>query len=166
MKNGRCEFHGGKSPAHNAAAVRHGAYASAMSDEDKSFLDSSDRMGQLDDELILLRVRLRRLARLAQEHEDGTLKVDATAPVEVVDEYGTTSGGEGGGGEFTKTRTVKRLPDYHTYIDRYIGRIAVLERLKAELSGTLPTQGGEGTDTTIVKRGGLPTQAELDAEES
>lgn len=159
MANGRCDMHGGKTPPVNISTITHGAYSSVFTDEDKGFLDTTE-IDQLDDELMILRVRLRRLTKIAQQFEDGQLTVDMHGPVEVVEEEGS---GENGG--FNKTRSVKRLPDYNTYIDRYIGRIAVLTRLRAELTGTLPTQGGDGTTTVIVKRGGLPTQAELDAEE-
>lgn len=115
----RCKLHGGKStgaPAKNQNARTHGIYSSYLSDEEKDVWDQV-KLGEVDDELRLTRIRLMRALR-AENERGNTLEIDSEK-VET---------GENGG-----TVTTTKVRDYSSLIDRLTGRIESLERTRAEL---------------------------------
>lgn len=69
MPNGRCRMHGGPStgaPLGNDNAVKHGIYRAALTDEERADYDGL-RLGDVDDELRLVRVRLARALRAERD---------------------------------------------------------------------------------------------------
>lgn len=115
----RCKLHGGKStgaPAKNQNARTHGIYSSYLSDEEKDVWDQV-KLGEVDDELRLTRIRLMRALK-AENERGNTLEIDSEK-VET---------GENGG-----TVTTTKVRDYSSLIDRLTGRIESLERTRAEL---------------------------------
>lgn len=154
--NGRCYWHGGRNrgaPKGNIHREEVGIYSQYFTDEENDFLKQTE-LGKLDGELEVLRVRLRRLVIAARDIDSGKLTLELGGiAVEQVEENSSGTGG-GDAGEFTKNliKTVRRLPDVDSLIDRYTGRIANLERTRAELLGKI----GGDTKTVIVIEGGLP----------
>lgn len=65
MANGRCRIHGGKTPATNQNAVKHGFYSTCYTDEEKELLDQI-KIGSLEQELQLAKTQLRRAASVPQ----------------------------------------------------------------------------------------------------
>ncbi len=144
MPNGRCKLHGGAStgaPEKNTNALKHGGYGTKLTPEEEAIFEGIT-LGSVDDELRLARIRLRRL--LDAEHAaNGTPEVE-----EIIEREG--------GGEMVADREIKRRTrDYHTLIDKQMGRIESLEKTRA---GLLAAQGGGGNladeitrdDTTIA----------------
>jgi hypothetical protein len=119
-------MHGGTNPGGkpgNQNAVKHGIYASFMTDAERAVLDEI-KLGEVDQELRLCRVRLMRA--LAAEQAAA-----AKQGVELAEVVSRTEDGERG---ITKTgeRRFKRT-DYVGIVDRLMGRIESLERTRAEL---------------------------------
>lgn len=132
--------------------MTYGIYGSTFSDEDKAFLDNS-KLGEIEGEIRLMRVRLFRLAKLAEEVESGKMSIDKAPVVESIEENSSGTGGGENPGTWDKTsiKSARRLPDYYTLIDRYAARVALLEKTRAELLGTIP-----GEKDIIEVEGGLP----------
>ena len=133
--NGRCRWHGGRTTGpkvHKQAAMTYGIYGSTFTTEDKAFLDQV-QLGKVDDEINLLRLRLFRLSKVMAAVEAGKHTIENQPVIEATNED-FANGGEGSRSGF---KTLRRLPDFDHLIDRFTGRIAALERVRAELLGTL-----------------------------
>jgi hypothetical protein len=167
MPNGRCKRHGGESsgpdvpnPLRGAAspARRHGIYEDYYTEEEKA-LDIISRLGSVDGELEMVRIRLRRtlaarakweleiVAGRAERQEDGSLVL-----VEVVDDEAVFEGVR------TPTkREVRRLPNFDDIEHRCLARIESLEKTRKELmkdsGGELPD--GSGARDRVKFTGGL-----------
>jgi len=127
LENGRCRMHGGtnKGAPGNRNAVKHGIYAAYFTDAEKQTLDEI-KLGEVDQELRLCRVRLMRA--LKAEQDNGA----RPELLEVVVKTEPGADGEGQGATKTGERRFKRT-DYVSIIDRLMGRIESLERTRAEL---------------------------------
>jgi hypothetical protein len=68
MDNGRCYVHGGNTPKTNQNAVKHGIYASVLSDQEKSDWDLIE-VGKLEHELKVARLQLKRAMEFEPGHE-------------------------------------------------------------------------------------------------
>ena len=118
MANGRCRFHGGKSPKTNQNAAKPGSlYSAFLSDEERE-LEASMELGNVDAELRLMRIRLRRA--LAQESDEPELDQHTEREL-------------GAAGQGATAEKVYRRRDYVGIIDRITGRIESLERRRLEL---------------------------------
>ncbi len=129
MKNGRCRLHGGTNtgpPAGNRNAVTHGIYGVGLSMEEKG-LWRDIRVGELDDELRLARLQLRR-ALVARKK--GGLRISETRAA--TDALGREL-----------AETIKKRPDFDQMIDRLLGRIGNLERQRAEIMRGLGVMDGD-----------------------
>ena len=121
MPNGRCRMHGGTSPGAakgNRNSKRHGIYSRFFSEEESDAIDSI-KLGEVDAELKLCRVRLLRAMDAEQRAKDQP---------ELVETVVRKGAGDGPSGEKRYRRT-----DYGHIIDRLMGRIESLERTRKEL---------------------------------
>lgn len=165
MTNGRCKRHGGTSTGPitplrgEASPVRkHGIYDDYYTEEEKA-LDIISRLGNVDGELEMVRIRLRRtiaarakweveiVAGRAERQEDGSLVL-----VEVVDDEAVFEGVS------TPTkREVRRLPNFDDIEHRCLARIESLEKTRKELmkdGGTDPSD-PTGSRDAVRFTGGL-----------
>jgi len=123
MPNGRCRKHGGKStgaPKKNANALQHGIYAVHFTPEEID-LAGQIQLGRVDDELRLMRLRLRR-ALAAEEQAQGNPEVD-----EVVERE------QGGEAVSARKETKSKVRDYVSIVDKIMARIESLERTRVHL---------------------------------
>lgn len=124
MGNGRCRMHGGANsgaPKANKNATKPGSlYSQFYTDEEKQLADEI-KLGQIDDELRLTRIRLMRA--MAREQE-------SAGELELESEKRETFG-EGGDEKSTKDYKAR---DYWGLIDRLTARIESLERTRATLA--------------------------------
>lgn len=139
MANGRCAIHGGKStgpPKGTQNAKVHGIYAAALTEEEAA-LSGTILLGNVDEELRIARLRLRRtmLAQRAWDEDGQTEEALELAEVTreiVVDE------GKDGKAPVERTTVLKRTrkrPDFEKLIDAGLARIGHLERVRAEIGG-------------------------------
>lgn len=157
MANGRCKNHGGKSTGakdpHVATgssnpAYTHGIYTKFFRDDEKALLDEGAiKLGIVDDELKVMRIRLKRALEARERWEaetrgeiDGADAETSMTLVERVD--GEAAGPEGS--TIPIEKLTKRLPDFDKIIDTCIARIESLEKTRKELAKT-----GEGDDDDI-----------------
>lgn len=124
LPNGRCRFHGGMSTGpktYNAGrnALKHGIYSKYLNDEDQ-VIYRTQKLGTIDEELRLCRVRLNR-ALAAEAAANGEAELDEIVTHDLI--------GEEGSREDTK----KKVRDYGAHVHREIGRIESLEKTRAEL---------------------------------
>lgn len=122
MPNGRCRMHGGTSrgaPKGNSNAVTHGIYSRKLTDEELEACASIE-LGNIDNELKLVRIRLMRI--IENEHQaDGSPEL-----VEVANF-------EGGGANATSEYRKSQVLDYLATIDRLTARIASMELTRTYL---------------------------------
>jgi hypothetical protein len=151
----RCKLHGG---AQKKGAERpqhkHGIYTESYSPEEMALLDAlNERLGTVDDEINMTRIRLRR-AQLAEQKflaEAGSL--------ELVEIRQTT------GGEEPTTTTVEKIPDFHGIIDRLAGRLGSLMKLRAELIAAESDRGGDPVETAQRLRKALATMIDVETKQ-
>lgn len=176
MANGRCKRHGGKStgaknpPKGEASAVyTHGIYTKFYRPEEKQLIDEGAlRLGQVDDELNFMRIRLKRTIEAREAWESSLRPTDDNpkpgetggednphmALVEHVDDQSVTKDGD----VIDTVKQIKRLPDFDKIEQACLGRIESLEKTRKEL---LKEGDGGGEDATnagkkIIIEGGLP----------
>lgn len=122
MTNGRCRYHGGLSTGpkdttnSSRNALKHGIYATRFSDEEME-LAQGFRLGTVDEELHLMRVRLGRV--LEMEHQAAGEPV----LVEVIERHVNKETG-------VQEERKSKVRDYHSIIDKIVARIEWLERLR------------------------------------
>jgi hypothetical protein len=129
----RCRRHGGASTGATSsegkaritkAATKHGIYAAAYSDEEIALLPAvRDRIGQLDEEIAMMRVQFRR-ASIAQKR---AFELDDDG-LEVVKRHDREKSEFGPGDE-----TIRERVNYSQILDRLAGRIESLERTRSQL---------------------------------
>ncbi len=126
----RCKLHGGAASKANKAnkhAAKPGSiYSQFLTDAENDML-SRIELGRVDDELRLTRIRLMRALDRENEHGD-TAELEARVEREGAGEYQA------------KTEEKFKVRDYAGLIDRLTGRIESLERTRAELLKTNPTE--------------------------
>ena len=114
MENGRCRLHGGLTPKHNTNAASPGnIYSKYLTPEENVQFDAL-RIGKVETEVRLMRIRLARL--LAAEQ--------AKPELESVVELSVA------GSESPSTETTYKRRDYANLIDRTVARIESLERTR------------------------------------
>ncbi len=122
----RCKFHGGKSTgpidlSGNTNAVTHGIYERHLTEQERSDFDHA-KLGTVDDELRLQRIRLSRA--LAAEHKS------QNEP-----ELDEVTENEDGGSAVIPRKTSKyKIKDYGSIIDKITARIESLEKTRLTLN--------------------------------
>ena len=128
MPNGRCHKHGGastgpKTPNTAANALKHGIYAAHFTDEELA-VHQELKLGNVDEELRLMRLRLRRA--LAAEHQaNGEVELEEVIERDIDSKIGARS------------ETKSRVRDYVGIIDKTMARIESLERTRLILRSEL-----------------------------
>lgn len=173
MANGRCRMHGGGNKgAHKPHAAKgaanpaytHGIYTKFFRDEEKELIDAGAiALGRVDDELILVRIRLKRAVEAKERWEaecagliDGA--DESTSLVLVETEEGEKPFGKDADlMEYSGKK--RRLTDFDKIIDACLARIESLEKTRKELAKETPPdpEGGEGGTGThhVTFTGGL-----------
>ena len=137
----RCKLHGGaskKGTADNKRNTRHGLYTQSLT-EDEYALWSSIEIGNVDNEIRMAKVMLNRALALAAEIRQAPNSAQNLAGFELSEITQSVKGGKK-----DSSMTSKR-PDTFAQIDRLMGRIAGLEKTRAELIAAAAEKGGEDT---------------------
>lgn len=144
MANGRCRVHGGAStgaPKSNKNAAKPGSiYSAYLTDEEKA-IAADLRLGNVDEELRLTRIRLMRALKLESERAD-TAELDSEVE---------RDGAENVTAKFERHLKVR---DYAGLIDRLTARIAMLEKTRSDLIKDKPLGDEDDMirdDTVILK---------------
>ena len=130
MPNGRCWKHGGASTGPkdttNSArnALKHGIYATRLTEEEIALRQELKR-GSVDEELDLMRLRLRR-ALEAEYQANGEAELDEEIERDISSEIGA------------RTEKKKRVRDYVSIIDKIVARIETLEKTRLTLRAEMP----------------------------
>lgn len=143
MANGRCRVHGGAStgaPKNNRNAITHGFYSDALQPEEKALWERV-KIGGIDDEIRLMRVKLHRLVRLSGSAEVADL-VDSA--LEVIRKQGD----DPELGPFDRSEIKVKAPQYADLILQAVGEIRKLElqRLQMQLLELKIKEGDTGAD--------------------
>jgi hypothetical protein len=149
----RCRLHGGKSLETNKNAVKHGIYRKTLSDEEQA-LWAEIQIGSVDDEIRMMKVMLNRAIELNAEIRAAPNDVKNMAGFELSEINRTTKGGK------QDTSLTSKRPDTVAMIDRFAGRIASLEKTRAEL---LAAAAGQQTDVNIKFVAEIPPEEPLGA---
>jgi hypothetical protein len=137
----RCRLHGGKTPKGRNGGVRnenhkHGLYSSALSDEERELWDDI-QLGNVDDELRLCRVQLRRAMNLDAAISKAPNDPKNLIGVELVEIRRTTGNGK------SNTDATSKRPDIAGRMNALLGPIAQLEKTRSELIAA-QAQNGDG----------------------
>ena len=130
MPNGRCHKHGGLSTGPkdttNSArnSLKHGIYATRFTDGELA-LSQELRLGTVDEELRLMRLRLRR-ALEAEHQANGEPELDEVIERDISAEIGA------------RTENKRRVRDYVSIVDKILARIESLERTRLTLRAEMP----------------------------
>ena len=150
MANGRCRMHGGsskgpKKPNTKDNAVTHGFYADALQAEERIVWERV-KIGSIEDEIRLMRVKLHRLVRLSGSADVADLIDSALEVAQKRDAHPTL-------GVFDKSEIRVKAPQYADLILVAVGEIRKLElqRLQMQLlDQRIKEGGGEGDDSNVV----------------
>jgi hypothetical protein len=156
MKNGRCRLHGGlstgaKNPAKPTA--RHNIYDAGMTDEDRAFLETI-KLGQVDDELEVVRVQLNRGLSLKKKFDENPYDPALQHIVKIVQERKPVKHADGSpmlddmGQPVFEMVEVSRefgVPNFDDRVYRWTTRIESLEKTRKELAGSLGSSTPEET---------------------
>lgn len=126
----RCRLHGGKSPETNKNALKHGLYTKTLSPEEQA-LWSEIEVGNIENEIRMMKIMLNRAIELNAAIREAPNDAKNLAGFELTEITRSSKGGKGDGKPDTSF-TSKR-PDTVAMIDRFAGRIASLEKTRAEL---------------------------------
>jgi len=133
----RCRLHGGKTPkGKHTGPLKHGLYSSALSEEERDLWDDI-QLGNVDDELRLCRIQLRRAMNLDAAIAKAPNDPKNLVGVELVEIRRTTGNGK------SSTDVTSKRPDIAGRMNALIGRIAQLEKTRAELIAA-QAQSGDG----------------------
>jgi len=142
MANGRCKRHGGKSTGPKVPLVggksnfaKHGLYSAYYTEDEKASLEDLV-LGNVDADLRLCRVRLKRALMMRKKWEDSLADgADGSGELVLVERVEGESIGEGGEVTPVEKKTSK-LPDFEKIESVLLGRIESLERTRKELGAS------------------------------
>ncbi|KJB90024.1 hypothetical protein N826_07635 [Skermanella aerolata KACC 11604] len=128
----RCMMHGGKTPKGTPGNRRHGLYSTHLTEKERAGWDDI-QIGSLEDELRLLRVYVAHCVALdtTAANDPGSLELT---------EMRTTTG------ESASETIVTRRPDTSGRMNWLFGRIALLERTRADLIASTKDTGADPYD--------------------
>jgi hypothetical protein len=145
MANGRCRLHGGLStgPRSPAAPLRtHGIYDKAVTAEEAELWNEA-RAAELDNDIALQRVIVRRAAVKMREVEDDP---GSNFELERIEEEKADVVGDGdrssNGLKTSRQRVIRARPDFHAIHDRALARLVSLERLRLDKDKSGALEGG------------------------
>ena len=114
MENGRCRLHGGLTPKHNTNAASPGNIYSKYLTPEENLLFDDIRIGKVETEVRLMRIRLARLLAAEQAKPELDSVIERS----------------GGGKQYPETENTYKRRDYANLIDRTVARIESLERTR------------------------------------
>jgi hypothetical protein len=132
----RCKLHGGATPKGIKNAVTHGIYRKTLSDEEQA-LWTTIQIGNVDDEIRMMRIMMNRAIETNAAIRAAPNDVKNMAGFELSEINRTTKGGK------QDTSLTSKRPDTVAIIDRFAGRIAMLEKTRADLIAAASGEGGE-----------------------
>ena len=125
----RCKLHGGATPKGQRNAVKHGIYTKTLSDEERALYDTIE-IGSLDNEIRFAKIMLNRAIETnaaVREDPNSTKNLAGFELTEITRQTGDNSGGK------SKTNLTSRRADLTAVIITLMGRIAGMEKTRAEL---------------------------------
>jgi hypothetical protein len=126
-------MHGGTSsggPEGNRHTLTHGIYGAALDDDEKEmYADMFGQVGHIEEEITLARIQLFRAKRAKQRYESGELQLPVTEELKETEEVTSDAGNR----QRKHVKQIRRHPDYDVVIDRCLGRIGNLERIRFDL---------------------------------
>lgn len=137
----RCRLHGGATPKGGKGRVIHGLYKRTLS-EDEQLLWNEIQIGNLDEEIRFAKVMLNRAIELNAEIRAAPNDLKNMAGFELSEISKSTNPGSRNG-----TNVTSKRPDTVALIDRFMGRIANLEKTRAELIAAQGERGEDAMDT-------------------
>lgn len=147
----RCKLHGGATPKGGPGRPSHGIYRKTLSDEEQA-LWAEIQIGSVDDEIRMMKVMLNRAIELNAEIRLSPNDPKNLAGFELTE---ITRSSKGGKNDINST---SKRPDTVAMIDRFAGRIASLEKTRAEL---LAAAAGQQTDVNIKFVAEIPPEEPL-----
>ena len=155
----RCRLHGGKSLETNKNAVTHGVYRKTLSEEEQ-VLWTQLQVGNIDNEILFMKIMFNRAIELNAEIRASPNDVKNLAGFELTEINRISKGGK------QDTNLTSKRPDTVAMIDRFAGRIASLEKTRAELLAAAAGQGDDpnskATEVVDVLRAMIRTEADMD----
>ena len=145
MPNGRCRFHGGKTPKGQKNALKFGIYSQGIKESEEDLWHQIE-VGTLDDEIKIMKIQLARAVKAQRELE------------EEIEEAGSDKGKTGfelseikasNFGGIKRKEVVKKRPDFRKIIYTLSGRIGKLEATRDQMKKGHP--GGNDDTPTPVK---------------
>jgi hypothetical protein len=119
-------MHGSKTPTGTKGNRKHGLYSAALSDEEQDLWDEM-KLGNVDDEIRLCRIQLRRAMNLEASIQKAPNDAKNLVGVELV-EIRRSTGPSG-----STADSVSKRPDVMGRMNWLLGRIAQLEKTRSEL---------------------------------
>ena len=156
----RCKLHGGASKkglGDNKRNMRHGIYTKTLTDEELVMYDSI-QIGNVDAELRFVRIMLNRAIEENAAYRKAPNDPKNLAGFELTEITRVTGDGSGK----AKTHITQHRPDSFARIDRLMGRIGTLEKVRAELIAAAATNLDNPVDKASELRAAL--QAMIDVE--
>lgn len=137
----RCRLHGGATPKGIQNALKHGIYTKTLSDEERGMYDTIE-VGSLDNEIRFAKLMLARAIET-----NAAIRTDPNSPknlagfelTEITRQTGIDGSGKG------KANFTSKRADTTSIIITLMGRIASLEKTRAELIAAAKGEGGEDT---------------------
>jgi hypothetical protein len=124
----RCRNHGGRTPTGTKGNRTHGLYSAGLTDEERDLWDGI-QLGNVDDELRLCRIQLRRAMNLELGIQAGPNDPKNMVGVELVEIRRTTGNGK------SSTDAVSKRVDTSGRVNWLLGRIGMLEKTRSEGAG-------------------------------
>lgn len=140
-------MHGGKTPKGTRGNRTHGFYSRHLTADEQAQWDGIS-LGAVDDELRLLRVYLARCVAL-----------DAISPDLELAEVRRTAGADG-----VFETTIAKKPDVSGRMNMLVGRIALLERTRAEMIAAGKAAGEDPNDKARQIRDALRAMIEVESD--
>jgi len=138
----RCNLHGGKTPKGTKGNRKHGIYSDAMTDEERELWpEIISRLGSVDEEIHVIRLQLRRALIAQQRVQEAPADLKNLAGVEVTEIRRSNRGDDG-----PIVDVISKRADFHAIIDRLSGRLASLEKTRAELMAAARDTGDDTSD--------------------
>lgn len=132
----RCKLHGGATPKGGSGRPSHGIYRKTLSEEEQA-LWAAIQIGSVDDEIRMMKVMLNRAIELNAEIRAAPNDPKNLAGFELTEIQRSSKGGK------NDINSTSKRPDTVAMIDRFAGRIAMLEKTRAELIAAAAGEGGE-----------------------
>ncbi|EMK1731266.1 hypothetical protein V8N76_004572 [Salmonella enterica] len=154
MKNGRCRMHGGRStgaPGNRNAIKPGGLYSRYMTPEEQQIADAL-KLGSLEDEIRLTRIRLLRVLELERQADECDGDDDALLEIEGKTVEPVMLGGMPDDEDVVERRSYRRR-DYPALVDRLTARIAGLEAQHAQLASMAASTRRQQIELADIEKG-------------